>query len=73
MTKAPETRESSEVARQNEIARLTDRATGLRISLAGLRPAKYQGAEELKIRARKAAQLAAVERRLSALRQGRLW
>jgi hypothetical protein len=61
------------VARENEIARLKDRALGLRIGLAGMRPVKYQSAEELKIRARKAAQLAKVERRLLALQQGRLF
>ena len=59
-------------ARENEIAGLKDRALGLRIALAGMRPLKYQGAEELKIRARKAAQLAKVERRLLALRQRHL-
>lgn len=70
--KPSETRELADVARANEIASLKDRALGLRIALAGMRPEKYQDASELKIRARKAAQLAAVERRLLALRQGRL-
>jgi hypothetical protein len=65
-------RELGEVARENEIAGLEDRALGLRIALAGMRPEKYQSAEELKIRARKAAQVAKVERRLLAFRQGRL-
>jgi len=71
--KASETRELGDVARENEIARLHDSAFGLRIALAGMRAEKYQGASELKIGARKAAQLAAVERRLLALRQGRLF
>jgi hypothetical protein len=68
-----DTRELAEVARENEIAGLKDRALGLRIALAGMRPGKYQSVEELKIRARKAAQLAKVERRLLALQQAHLF
>ena len=68
--KAREMGDLEAVARENENARLKDRALGLRIAFAGMRPLKYLGAEELKIRARKAAQLAKVERRLCALRQG---
>ncbi len=71
--KDADARELSEVARENQIAGLKDRALGLRIALASMRPVKYQDAEELKIRARKAAQLAKVERRLLALQQGRLF
>ncbi len=65
--KDADARELSEVARENEIAGLKNRALGLRVTLAGMRPVKYQSAEELKIRERKAAQLAKVERRLFSL------
>ena len=71
--KNADTRELAEVVRENEIASLKDRALGLQIALAGMRPVKYQGAEELKIRARKAAQLRKVEARLLALQQGSLF
>lgn len=71
--KASESGELADVARANEIAALKDRALGLRIALAGMRPEKYQDASELKIRTRKAAQLAAVERRRLALGQRRLF
>jgi hypothetical protein len=70
--KASDTRELTEVARENEVKRLEEARLGLRTALAGLRSEQYQDARELKIRAHKAAQLAAVERRLWALRQGRL-
>jgi hypothetical protein len=66
-------RQLTEVARANEQKRLEDCRLGLRIALAGMRPEHCQDARELKIRARKSAQLAAVERRLWALRQGRLF
>jgi len=71
--KDADARERGESARENEIAGLKDRALGLRIALAGMRPLKYQSAKELKIRARKAAQLRKIEARLSALQQGSLF
>jgi hypothetical protein len=70
---AAESCELAKVGRSNEVKRLEDQALGLRIALAGMRPEKYQDTRELKIRARKAAQLAAVQRRLLAFRQGRLF
>jgi len=70
--KATEAPELADIARENEIAAFKNRALGLRTALAGMRPEKCQDASELKIRTRKAAQLAAVERRLLALQQGRL-
>ena len=71
--RATEPGELANVARENEIAALKDRALGLRIALAGMRAEKHQDERGLKNRARKAAQLAAVEGRLLALRQRSLF
>ena len=70
---AADLRGPGETARENDVKRLEDRALGLRIVVAGMRPEKYRDTSELKIRARKAAQLAAVQRWLLTLRQPSLW